>query len=166
MIFVGRHWFLRDSVRNFRHVRHVHSLQCLWCVKAWWTKFVSFAIVIVISAKFFSWIKIVSDIPQVTAIECHFYSSLCLGAHLIMSSTLSIISAASVADNKTCNFTFKDSNIPSSNMSPTYDEGVQFTSQQEWSDPQEENTSHENMSYCDPPDQSSRRCLLFDSSLK
>ena len=37
----------------------------------------------------------------------------------MMSSTRRIISAASVAESRTCNFTLKDSNIPRSRMSPT-----------------------------------------------
>mmetsp|Transcript_2277 Transcript_2277/g.8764 ORF Transcript_2277/g.8764 Transcript_2277/m.8764 type:complete len:235 (+) Transcript_2277:1530-2234(+) len=47
------------------------------------------------------------------------YCSRCLGTHLMISSTRTIISAASVPDNKICCFTRKHSVTPLSSMSPT-----------------------------------------------
>jgi len=49
----------------------------------------------------------------------HILSSLLRGAQVMISSTLSIISAASVADRSTACLTLKDSDIPSFSISPT-----------------------------------------------
>ena len=56
--------------------------------------------------------KIIKELSN----HCYYLS---LGAHFITSSTLRIISAASLADIKACSFTLKHSVIPSSYISPT-----------------------------------------------
>ena len=55
-----------------------------------------------------------------TLISDHYIlSSLCRGAQVMISSTLRIISAASVADSNTACLTLNASEIPSSDISPT-----------------------------------------------
>ena len=52
------------------------------------------------------------------------YPSLCLGAHFTISSTLKIISAASVAETSACSFTRRHSVMPSSFILSTLPENI------------------------------------------
>jgi len=55
------------------------------------------------------------------SLDFYILSSLLLGAHVMISSTLRIISAASVADSNTAWLTLNASQMPCSNMSSTYE---------------------------------------------
>lgn len=65
------------------------------------------------------YLSITTNVPLTTMGHLHILSSLLLGAQVMISSTLRIISAASVAESNTACLTLKDSEIPSSAISPT-----------------------------------------------